>query len=130
MHLYFFIGACNNYTFYINTNFLDSNQSKCKKNAVCNRKSKNLFHHPLIIIMTRFMVIKNPYWERSGSVVEFLTQDQGAAGSSLTGPALSLSKNINPNLVLVQPRKTRPYITERLLMGRKESNQTNKNSLL
>ena len=28
--------------------------------------------------------------------------------------------------VLVQPRKTRPFITERLLMGRKESNQTNK----
>ena len=37
-----------------------------------------------------------------------------------------LSKNINPSLVLVQPRKTRPYITERLLMGCKESNQTNK----
>ena len=31
-----------------------------------------------------------------------------------------------PSLVLVQPRKIRPYITERLLMGRKESNQTNK----
>ena len=31
-----------------------------------------------------------------------------------------------PSLVLVQPRKTRPYITERLLMGRKESNQANK----
>ena len=39
---------------------------------------------------------------------------------------LSLSKNINPSLVLVQPRKTRPFITERLLMGRKKSNQTNK----
>ena len=38
--------------------------------------------------------------------------------------AVSLSKNINPSLVLVQPRKTRPFITERLLMGRKESNQT------
>ena len=38
---------------------------------------------------------------------------------------VSLSKNINPNIVLVQPRKTRPFITERLLMGRKESNQTN-----
>ena len=38
---------------------------------------------------------------------------------------VSLSKNINPSLVLVRPRKTRPYITERLLMGRKESNQTN-----
>ena len=39
---------------------------------------------------------------------------------------VSLSKNINPSLVLVHPRKTRPFITERLLMGRKESNQTNK----
>ena len=43
---------------------------------------------------------------------------------------VSLSKNINPSSVLVQPRKTIPYITERrtkrLLMGRKESNkQTN-----
>ena len=37
---------------------------------------------------------------------------------------VSLSKNINPSLVLVRPRKTRPFITERLLMGRKESNQT------
>ena len=36
---------------------------------------------------------------------------------------VSLSKNINPSLVLVQPRRTRPFITERLLMGRKESNQ-------
>ena len=39
---------------------------------------------------------------------------------------VSLSKNINPSLVLVQPRKTRLFITERLLMGRKESNQTKK----
>ena len=41
---------------------------------------------------------------------------------------VSLSKNINPSLVLVQPRKTRPFRTERLLMGRKISNQTNKQS--
>ena len=39
---------------------------------------------------------------------------------------VSLSKNINPSSVLVQPRKTRPYITERLLMECKKSNQTNK----
>ena len=39
---------------------------------------------------------------------------------------VSLSKNINPSLVMVHPRKTCPFITERLLMGRKESNQTNK----
>ena len=38
---------------------------------------------------------------------------------------MSMIKHINPILVLVQPRKTHPYITERLLMGRKEWNQTN-----
>ena len=37
---------------------------------------------------------------------------------------VSLSKKINPSLILVQPRKTCPFITERLLMGRKESNLT------
>ena len=36
---------------------------------------------------------------------------------------VSLSKNIIPSLVLVQPRKTHPYITKILLMGCKESNQ-------
>ena len=36
---------------------------------------------------------------------------------------------MNPSLVLVQPRKTLPYITERLLMRHKESNQTNKHTL-
>ena len=43
---------------------------------------------------------------------------------------VSLRKNINPSLVLVQPRKTCSYITERLLMGRKESNQTKTDSIL
>ena len=38
---------------------------------------------------------------------------------------VSLSKNINLSLVLVQLRKTCPFITERLLMEHKESNQTN-----
>ena len=67
--------------------------------------------------------------ERSGSVVECLTRDRGAKGSSLTGVTVclvSLSKKINPSLVLVQPRKTRPFISERLLMGCKESNHTYK----
>ena len=35
-------------------------------------------------------------------------------------------EKFNSSLVLVQPRKTRPYITGRLLEERKESNQTNK----
>ena len=64
--------------------------------------------------------------ERSGSVVECLTRDRGAAGSNLTSVTAlcPLTRHINPSLVLVQPRKTCPYITERLLMGCKESNQT------
>ena len=35
-----------------------------------------------------------------------------------------MSEHIYPSLVLVQPRMTCPCLTERLLMGRKESNQT------
>ena len=42
---------------------------------------------------------------------------------------VSLSKNMNPSLVIDQPRKTRPFIIENLLMGRKESDQTNKRYL-
>ena len=61
-----------------------------------------------------------------GSVVECLNRDRGAAGSSLTGvPVLCPgARHIDPSLVLVQHRKICPFITERLLMGRKESNQT------
>ena len=67
----------------------------------------------------------NLMWERSGSVVECLTRDvRGRVGEPHRRHCVvSLSKNINPRLVLVQPRKTRPFITERLLMGRKESNK-------
>ena len=36
------------------------------------------------------------------------------------------ARHIYPSLVLVQPRENCLNITERLLMGRKESNQTNK----
>ena len=39
---------------------------------------------------------------------------------------VSLSKRYNHSLLLVQSRKTRPCIAQRLLMERKESNQTNK----
>ena len=62
-------------------------------------------------------------WELSGRVL-----DSRLRGSRFEPDwrhcVVSLSKNINPSLVLVQPRKTRPLINERLLMGRKESNQT------
>ena len=74
---------------------------------------------------TLFLGLK---WEPSGSVVECLTRDWEAAGSSLTGITglCPWARHIYPSSALVQPRKTCPYITERLLMGRKESNQTKK----
>ena len=53
--------------------------------------------------------------ERSDSVVECLTLDRRVAGSSLTGVTVLCP---NPSLVLVQPRKTRPFITERFVIGR------------
>ena len=66
--------------------------------------------------------------ERSGSVVECLTQDRRAAGLSLTGfTALwSLSKTHLSQLSIGPTKEDPPCLTERLLMGRKESNQTNK----
>ena len=76
-----------------------------------------------------FFNLHDMIWrEHSGSVVECLTRDWGAAGSSLTGVTALCpwAKHINPSLVLVQPRKTRHCLSERLLMGCKESNQTNK----
>ena len=75
-----------------------------------------------------FIILGSVYFEfsreRSGSVIECLTRDRGAAGSSLTGVTALCpwARHINASLVLVQPRKTHPYITETLLMGRKESN--------
>ena len=59
-------------------------------------------------------------------MVECLTRDvrsrvRASPASLRCGP---YARHIYPSLVLVQPRKNRPYITERLLMGRKESKQT------
>ena len=67
-------------------------------------------------------IISNKVRERSGSVLDSRPRGHGFEPHCV----VSLSKNINPNLVLVHPRKTRPFITERLLIGCKESNQTNK----
>ena len=66
-------------------------------------------------------------------MVECLTRDGEAAGSSLTGVTAFclLARHINLSSVLVQPRNTCPYITERLLKGRKriKSNKTRKSLL-
>ena len=65
-------------------------------------------------------------------MVECVTRDPGGRGFEPHRHhcVVSVSKNINPSLVLVQPRKTRPFKPERLLFGRKEINQTNKNVAL
>ena len=61
--------------------------------------------------------------EDSGSVEDCLTQDQGslALASRATLCCVLEQDTIKSSLVLVQPRRNRSYITERLLMGRKES---------
>ena len=71
------------------------------------------------------MIMKGAQW-LSGRVLDSWPKGRGFEPHRRLC-VVSLSKNINPSLVLVQPRKTSPFITERLLMGRKESNkQTNK----
>ena len=72
------------------------------------------------------------FWNTDTLIFRAVAQwywDRGSSGSSLTGVIVSLSKNINLSLVLVQPRD-RSLITERLLMGRKVSNQTKTKSNL
>ena len=63
---------------------------------------------------TLFLLLSSGSRERSGSVVECLTRDREAVGLSLIGvTALCPSASrINPSLVLAQPMKTLPYITE------------------
>ena len=70
------------------------------------------------------MLLEGAQWF-IGRVLDFRPRGRGFE-SHRCHCVVSLSKNINLSLVLVQPRKSRPFITERLLMGRKESNQTNK----
>ena len=72
----------------------------------------------------RISMIKKGGW-LSGTVLDSSPRGRGFEPHQ-RHYEVSLSKNINPSLVLVQPRKTHPFITERLLMGCKESNQTNK----
>ena len=90
------------------------------------RRYRQLFLFNIFFTHGIFHPHLNTGAQSHGSVAECLTLDQGAAGSSLTGVTVlwSLRRHIYPSLVLVQPSMTCPYITERLLMGRKESNQS------
>ena len=69
-----------------------------------------------IILWYEFPESFTPSEERGGSVVEFLTQDRGVAGSSLTrGTVLCpFARHFILCLVLVQPRQTCPDMTEKL----------------
>ena len=60
----------------------------------------------------------------SGRVLDWRPRNRGFKPH--WGHCVVAQGHIYPSLVLVQPRKTRPCFTKRLLMGRKESNQTNK----
>ena len=73
--------------------------------------------------MRYFMVM-----EHSGWVVECLTRDRGAAGSSLSCVTVLCpwARHIYPCLVLVQPRKTRPTIYNWKIVEWDVRNQTNK----
>ena len=56
----------------------------------------------------------------SGRVLDSRPRVRASPASLRCGP---WARHIYPSLVLVQPKKTRPCLTERLLMGRKESNK-------
>ena len=71
---------------------------------------------------TRFL--KSP-WKWNVPYYRELEKPFNSLASLCCGP---WARHIYPSLVLVQPRKTPPCLTERLLMGHKESNQTNKNT--
>ena len=57
--------------------------------------------------------------EGSGSVVECLTRDRRTAGLRLNGVTALCpwARHINPSLVMIQARKTRPDVNERLSTG-------------
>ena len=61
----------------------------------------------------------------SGRVLDSRPRGHGFKPHSRHRVVVLEQDTIYPSLVLVQPRKTRPCLTERLLMGRKDSNQIN-----
>ena len=72
-------------------------------------------HFPIFLIRN-----EEAQW-LSGRVLDSRPKVRASPASLRCGP---WARHIYPSLLLVQPRKTRPYITERSLTGRKESNQT------
>ena len=62
-------------------------------------------------------ILTRNFWERSGSVVKCISRDWPIAGSSLicVTAFCHWSNHINPCLIVVQQRKIRPDIAEKLL---------------
>ena len=109
----------------------------CKHWNMCKNKSLNiiflcfiylhssLFMYPAVTLLCPFAYLLIVFMkllgmrEHSGSVVECLSLDRAPTGSSLSGitALCPWARHINPGLVLVQPRKTHPDITEKLLTG-------------
>ena len=72
--------------------------------------------------------VKGAQW-LSGRVLDSRPKGCGFKPRRVTALCPCRARHINPNLVLVQPRKTHPFILERLLMGCKESNKQIKHNL-
>ena len=86
----------------------------------------------LIYLNLKTLILAIFYIVCISSVVECLTRDQGVgdlASRRHCVVVLEQDTFIPALLVLVQPRNTRPCLTERLLMGLTESNQTNKTNM-
>ena len=86
------------------------------------------------MLLKRKILLQSWFWR---AVVQWSSAWLETEGPRVWASLASLrcglwARNIYPSLVLVQPRKTRACLTERLLMGRQESNQTksNKKSIL
>ena len=77
-----------------------------------------------VVLCSGLLKFLSKLWELSGRVLNSNPRGHGFEPHR-RHYVVSLSKNINPSLVLVQPRNTSPFITKRLLMGSKESNKTN-----
>ena len=108
---------------------LDSENTSYKCICEASKSNVGLFFYTSGVHFLVILQSEEGAQRLSRSCIECLTWDREAVGSSLTGVTAlwSLSKNIYPSLVLVKPRKTRPCLTERLLMGRKDQiKQTNK----
>ena len=75
------------------------------------------------------MFVKDMYIQwLSGRVLDSRWRGPDSRLTSVTA-LCPCARHIYPSLVLVQPRKTFPFIAERFLMGRKESNQTKKQTV-